>query len=62
MDKKFIPSLIIFFKGFVITALGIVFHFMKPETSIPLIVIGLSLIFVSFIVLLIMHLIESKKK
>lgn len=62
MDKKFIPSLIIFFKGFVITVLAIVFNYMNTGTAIPLIVIGLTLIFVSFIVLLIMHLIESKKK
>ena len=61
MNKRLIPSLVIFSKGIMISAIGIVFKFLHyPGTKI-LIGIGSFLIVISLLVLLIMHLIKPKE-
>jgi hypothetical protein len=60
MNKRFIPSLVIFAKGMMIIALGIVFHFLKNPGSKVLLIIGSALIFIALIVLLIMNLTKPK--
>jgi len=60
MNKKFIPSLVIFAKGMMIIAIGILFKFMHNHGAKVLIGIGGALIFISLIVLLIMYLIKPK--
>jgi len=60
MNKRFIPSLVIFAKGMMIIALGIVFHFLKNPGSKVLLIIGSVLIFIALIVLLIMNLTKPK--
>lgn len=61
MNKRFIPSLVIFGKGMMIIAIGILFKFLHyPGTKI-LMGIGSVLIFISLLVLLIMYLIKPKE-
>jgi hypothetical protein len=55
MNKRYLPSLIIFAKGMMITALGILFKFLDKGESNILFGIGGFLIFASLVVLLVMH-------
>lgn len=61
MNKRFIPSLVIFAKGMTIIAIGILFKFLHYPGTKVLIIIGSLLIFISLLVLLIMHLIKPKE-
>jgi hypothetical protein len=61
MNKRFIPSLVIFAKGMMIIAIGILFKFLHNPGAKVLIIIGSFLIFISLIVLLVMYLIKPKE-
>jgi hypothetical protein len=61
MNKKFIPSLVIFGKGMMIFAIGILFKFLHYPGAKVLLIIGSVLIFISLLVLLIMYLIKPKE-
>jgi hypothetical protein len=61
MNKRFIPSLVIFAKGMMIIAIGILFKFLHNPGAKVLIIIGSCLIFISLIVLLVMYLIKPKE-
>lgn len=61
MNKRFIPSLVIFAKGMMIIAIGILFKFLHNPGAKFLIIIGSLLIFISLLVLLIMYLIKQKE-
>ena len=61
MNKKYLPSLVIFAKGMMILALGILFKFRNMEGTKSLLIIGGLLIFASVVVLIIMSLIKPKQ-
>jgi hypothetical protein len=61
MNKRFIASLVIFAKGMMIIAIGILFKFLHNPGAKVLIIIGSVLIFISLIVLLVMYLIKPKE-
>jgi hypothetical protein len=61
MNKRFIPSLVIFGKGMMIIAIGILFKFLHYPGAKVLLIIGSVLIFISLLVLLIMYLIKLKE-
>lgn len=60
MNKKFIPSLVIAAKGIMITAIGLLFHFLHKPGAYVLLYVGGGLILVSLIVLVIMYSVKSK--
>jgi len=60
MNKRYLPSLIIFAKGMMITAIGILFKFIHKSESNVILGIGGFLIVASFVVLLIMHFTKPK--
>ena len=60
MNKRYIPSLMIFAKGIMITAIGILFKFTHYPAAIIVLNIGGVLIFASFVVLFVMYLIKPK--
>ncbi|WP_333601380.1 hypothetical protein [Flavobacterium sp.] len=60
MNKRYLPSLIIFAKGMMITAIGILFKFLNKEESNIVLGIGGFLIFAALVVLLVMHLTKPK--
>jgi inner membrane protein involved in colicin E2 resistance len=60
MNKRYLPSLIIFAKGMMITAIGVLFKFLHKGESNVLLGIGGFLIFAALVVLLVMHLTKPK--
>ena len=62
MDKRYLPSLIIFAKGMMILAIGMLFKFLNKHEEIPLLIIGGALIIISLVVFCIMSLIKPKSK
>ncbi len=60
MDKRYIPSLIIFAKGMMITAIGVLFKFLDKKQSDVLFGIGGFLILAALIVFIVMRLNKPK--